>query len=104
MRSKAHVKSHPLHPILVAFPIAFFTGTLAFDLMALVLDTPAFDRTAFHLASAGIITALAAAIPGLVDFLYVIPPNSSGKKRGARHGLLNVTVVAVFGIVVFLRW
>ena len=31
MRSKAHFQSHPIHPMLVAFPIAFLCGTLGFD-------------------------------------------------------------------------
>lgn len=37
MRSKASIKSHPLHPILVVFPIAFFIGTSIFDVLGLNL-------------------------------------------------------------------
>jgi nitrite reductase/ring-hydroxylating ferredoxin subunit len=29
MRSKAHIKGHPLHPILIAFPVAFLVAALA---------------------------------------------------------------------------
>ena len=45
MRSKAHIKSHPLHPILVAFPIAFFIGALLFDVLFLILGKETFWLT-----------------------------------------------------------
>lgn len=103
MRSRAHIKTHPLHPILIPFPIAFFTGTLAFDLLAIILEKEAFEITAFYLLIAGIITALAAAIPGFIDFLYTVPPNSSAKKRASTHGVLNLCMVALFSLALIAR-
>ncbi len=103
MKSKARIKSHPLHPILVSFPIALFTGALLSDIAGIALEFSVLHQTALHLALGGIGFALLAAVPGIIDFLYVIPPGSSGKKRGARHGLLNITVVIVFAVTVWLR-
>ena len=103
MKSKAHFKGHPLHPILVSFPIAFFIGTLAFDVLGLLYDRNDFHVTAMYLNIAGIGFALLAAIPGIVDYIFIIPPKSSAKKRGATHGLINITMVIIFSVALVLR-
>lgn len=86
MRSRANVKAHPLHPALIPFPLAFLTGAVAFDVLALAWGRAAFGTTAAHLAVAGIATGLLAAVPGVIDYLYSVPPQSSGKSRTMRHG------------------
>jgi uncharacterized membrane protein/nitrite reductase/ring-hydroxylating ferredoxin subunit len=96
MRSKAHIKSHPLHPILVGFPITFFIATLLFDVVGLWRGNESFLQTAFYLHFLAIISAIAAAIPGLIDYLKVIPPKSSAKKRGTQHALLNSSALLIF--------
>jgi uncharacterized membrane protein/nitrite reductase/ring-hydroxylating ferredoxin subunit len=103
MKSKVQVKGHPLHPILVSFPIAFFVATLIMDIVSLSYQLDEFKRLAFYLEAAGIGCALLAAVPGFIDFLFTVPPNSSGKKRAATHGLINVTMVAVFTIAWLVR-
>ena len=103
MRSKAHIKSHPLHPILVSFPIAFFIGALVFDALSLVMDDASFWQTGKYLAIAGIVAALLAAISGAIDYFGAIPPNSSGKKRGARHAIINLVNVFLFVFAVYYR-
>jgi len=103
MKSKANFKGHPLHPVLVAFPIAFFTGTLIFDLIGLVYSRNDFHITAMYLQMAGIGFALLAAVPGIVDYLFVVPPKSSAKRRGARHGFINATMVIIFIVALVLR-
>jgi uncharacterized membrane protein/nitrite reductase/ring-hydroxylating ferredoxin subunit len=103
MKSKAHFKGHPLHPILVSFPIAFFIGTLIFDVLGIVYKRDDFHVTAMYLNIAGIGFALLAAIPGIVDYIFIVPPNSSAKKRGVKHGLLNITMVIIFSVALVLR-
>ena len=102
MKSKANIKGHPLHPILVCFPIAFFTGAFVCDLITLISDRQ-FGQTPVFLLIAGIIGGLLAAIPGLIDFIFTVPPKSSGKKRAARHGITNVCVLLVFGAALYYR-
>jgi nitrite reductase/ring-hydroxylating ferredoxin subunit/uncharacterized membrane protein len=96
MKSKIHLQGHPLHPILVSFPIAFFIGSLFFDILGLAYSRITFHETSRFLATGGIGFALLAAIPGLIDYLFTVPPNSTGKARAAKHGLINTTVVIVF--------
>src|SRR5215216_6660654 len=103
MKSRAHIKSHPLHPILVAFPIAFFIGAFLFDVLSRFLNKDAFWQTGNYLAIAGIVGALLAAIPGIIDYFYTVPPESSAKKRATQHGLINLLNVFVFCFAVYYR-
>jgi nitrite reductase/ring-hydroxylating ferredoxin subunit/uncharacterized membrane protein len=103
MRSKANINSHPLHQILVGFPIAFFAGTLFFDIMAFIGPNPDMAMTAFYLNIGGIAMGLLAAVPGIIDFRYTIPPDSSAKKRAVKHGLLNTSAIILFVLSAVLK-
>ena len=103
MRSKIHLKGHPLHPILVAFPIAFFIGTLLFDVLGTIKNEDSYRRTGFYLEILGIAFAVLAAIPGIIDYFFIVPPKSSGKKRAGQHGVLNVLMLIIFIGVWFYR-
>lgn len=103
MKSKAHIKSHPLHPILVSFPIAFFTGTLLFDVLGFATGNDNLSITGRYLNIAGIAAAVIAAIPGLIDYIGTVPPKSSASKRAAKHGLLNTSVLLIFSFVFWYR-
>jgi uncharacterized membrane protein/nitrite reductase/ring-hydroxylating ferredoxin subunit len=103
MRSRAHIKTHPLHPILVAFPIALFTGTVAFDLLGILKEEPSFHVTAEHMLIGGVAMAVVAAIPGLIDYLHTVPPESSAKNRASTHAFLNVSMLALFGTALVYR-
>ncbi len=104
MKSKASIKSHPLHPILVTFPIAFYIGTLLFDTLAVAYNDVEYSITGKYIHIAGIVGAVLAAVPGIIDFIFVVPPDSSAKKRGATHGLMNTTVLVIFAIALYLKY
>jgi nitrite reductase/ring-hydroxylating ferredoxin subunit/uncharacterized membrane protein len=93
--------NHAIHPALIPFPFAFLFGAAAFDLAGSVLNQPELWTTGGHLAVAGAVTAVVAAIPGVVDFLYTVPPKSSARTRAARHGIANVTALA---LIAGSRW
>ena len=103
MKSRANIKSHPIHPLLVVFPIAFFMGTWLLDVIGIFSDNMYISVVAYYLNIGGIGFALLAAVPGLIDYTHTVPPDSSAKKRAAKHGLLNVTVVILFAVAFYLR-
>lgn len=103
MRSAAHFRGHPIHPMLIPFPFAFLTGAFLFDVAGRVTGHAGWWATGGHLALIGIATALLAAVPGFIDYLRTVPPKSSGKRRATTHMLLNLTVVAVFVVATLLR-
>jgi uncharacterized membrane protein/nitrite reductase/ring-hydroxylating ferredoxin subunit len=102
MKSKANIKAHPIHPMLVMFPFAFFTGALIFDVITL-LSNETYKETATSLAVAGLSGGALAAIAGVIDYIYTVPPKSSASKRAAKHGILNSTVMLLFGIALYYR-
>jgi nitrite reductase/ring-hydroxylating ferredoxin subunit/uncharacterized membrane protein len=103
MRSAANFKGHAIHAAIIPFPFAFLLGAFGFDLAGRLLETPSFWLTGRHLAVAGIVAALIAAIPGFIDYLRTVPPRSTGKQRATKHLLLNLSAVAVFVIATSLR-
>jgi len=103
MRSAAHIKGHPIHPMLIPFPVAFLTGAFGFDLAYRFTEQPSFWTTGYYLALLGVITGALAAVPGLLDFLRAVPPRSSGKRRGTLHLSLNLLVLGLFVVGLVLR-
>lgn len=103
MRTKASIKGHPVHQMLIPFPIAFLVGAFVFDILGRILGNPSFWTTGAYLAIAGIITGLVAAVPGFIDYLYSVPPGSSGKSRATKHMLVNVATVVLFIIAWLIR-
>jgi uncharacterized membrane protein len=101
-RSTAQSMGHPIHPALVVYPIAFFTGAFVSDLAYLFLSADAFWATAsFWLLVAGLVTAALAAVAGLTDFL------GDRRIRALRdawmHMIGNITAVVVELVNLILR-
>src|ERR671924_514499 len=103
MRSKASYDGHPFHTALIPFPFAFLTGAFVFDAAGWLFGWADWIATGGHLAGAGVPTALIAAVPGLIDYLYTVPPNSSGKKRATEHMLFNLSAVALMATALGMR-
>lgn len=78
-------------------------GAFVFDVAGVLVDAPSLWTTGAHLALAGVVTGLIAAIPGLVDFIYSVPPNSSGKKRAVKHMVSMISAMLVFALARWLR-
>ena len=68
-RSTAQVAGHPLHPMLVPFPIACFVGTLLTDLVYWATANMQWAVISTWLLTVGLVVALFAVIAGLIDFL-----------------------------------
>jgi uncharacterized membrane protein/nitrite reductase/ring-hydroxylating ferredoxin subunit len=103
VRSTASFKGHPIHVILIPFPIAFLSGSFVADAAGLLLDHPTFQVMGGYLALAGVVMALVAAVPGAVDYFTTVPPDSSGKDRATKHALANLSAVALFVVALVVR-
>ena len=103
MESKAKVLGHPIHPMLIVFPLGLLATSFIFDLIRAGGASPAFSRAAFYMIAAGIVGGLLAAVFGFVDWL-AIPNGSRAKRVGALHGVLNVVVVAIFAVSWGIRY
>ena len=96
MRSKASLNGHPIHPMLVSFPFAYLFGSAALNLWARASGRPRLHETARDLNTLGLATAVAAAVPGIVDYTLAVPPQSSAKQRATKHALSNVSALVLF--------
>lgn len=66
-RSTASFAGHPIHPMLIPFPIAFFVGTFVSDLIYWQTNIPAWAAATPWLLGAGLVMAALAAVMGLID-------------------------------------
>lgn len=96
MRARAQIKSHPIHPMIVLFPFALWSTSLVFDLIGLGTGNGAMFAAAFYAIIGGCIMAALAAIPGVIDLFAVVPAESSARRRGYFHGILNVCALLLF--------
>ncbi len=98
MKSRARVGTHPIHPMIIPFPIAFLTGSVGFDALSRIVASEPLYQTAGHCMIAGIITGLLAAVPGVIDFTTVIPEDSRAKDKAVYH--LALTSIALIAFLV----
>lgn len=103
MRSRVNIKSHPVHPMLVAFPIGLWVTSLIFDAIAVATNNNLLWAAGFYCVVAGCVGAALAALPGVIDLFSVVPPRSSGRRRGYIHGALNVAALVLFIYVAVRR-
>ena len=81
--------------MLIPFPFAFLTGAWGFGLAGAVSGRSDLTTVWRYLVPTGVAAGLAAAVPGLVDYVATVPPKSSGKSRAARHGVINTVALGL---------
>ena len=95
MESKAKLFGHPIHPMLIPFPLGLLATSVACDVIYLVIDNGKWAEVAHWKIAAGVVGGLAAAPFGLVDWLAV-PGGTRAKSVGLWHGAGNVVVVVLW--------
>jgi uncharacterized membrane protein len=71
LRSQATLGGHPVHPMLVGFPIAFLVGALAADLAFWATREPFWAQASAWLIGAGFVMGVLAAVFGFMDFFFI---------------------------------
>jgi uncharacterized membrane protein len=70
-RSAVHVAGHPLHPMLITFPVAFLTAVLGSDVAYVLTEDPFWARMSIWLLAGGTIMGALAGATGTVEVLAV---------------------------------
>ena len=96
MKSTAHIKGHPIHPMLIPYPFALLTSATGFDIAARVSGRTAYAQTAAHMSRAGLASALVAAIPGVIDYFGSVPRRSQASRTATVHAALNISALTCF--------
>lgn len=89
--------AHPIHGILAAYPLAFFTGALATDLIyARSADMMWADFSAWQIA-AGLAMGVLASVAGITDAV-IARDRTRHRRRSRPHTLVTIFMLA-FGVV-----
>lgn len=101
MRTPASIAGHPIHPMLVPIPIGLWVFSFVCDLIyGWGSGQAVWETVALYAMVGGILGALAAAIPGLVDLLSL---PAAPKRTALIHMAINLTIVVLYVINVYLR-
>lgn len=96
MYSRIKIFGHPVHPMLVDFPIVLYTITFVGFVVYGLNDSAFAYKAAYYANWIGIFAALLAAVPGSLDWFLGIPRKSAASRCGLLHGSLNVTALLFF--------
>jgi uncharacterized membrane protein len=102
MKSRASIADHPLHPALVALPIGAFFLALLGDIAYLVSSDLVWWNATFYCLVVGILTALLAAIAGLIDY-FGVNMSQAGRRIATLHMSLNIAAVTLYIVSYVLR-
>jgi len=103
MRTPANIAGRPIHPMLVTIPIGLWVFSFVTDLIGLRSAMPeTWHAVAYWTMIGGIVGALVAAVPGLIDLLSL--KDAALKKTALTHMAINLTVVALYVVNVYLRY
>jgi uncharacterized membrane protein len=91
--STAAIAGHPIHPMIIPYPVAFLTTALIADLAAQRTGDPFWSRATRLLLGAGIASGLAAGLFGAIDYLTI--RRAREKPVGRLHAYGNVTALGL---------
>jgi uncharacterized membrane protein len=101
MASPASIKKHPLHPMLVAIPIGLWTFALVCEVGGVIGQNPIWKQVALYCVAGGIVGAVLAAVPGLIDYLTI--DDAEMKWIATFHLIMNLGALVVFSINLWCR-
>ena len=101
MASKASIGGHPVHPMLIPFPIALWTTSFATDVIFYFYRNSSLILISKFMLAAGCLGATAAAVPGIIDWLSIT--DSKVKRIADWHARLNIIALIVFAISLYFR-
>lgn len=104
MQSKLRIFGHPIHPMLVAFPITFYISTFAAYIAYQVTADIFWFRVGFVANVAGVAMAVVASVPGVIDWAKAIPNDSQAKQTGLIHMMLNTFSLLIFAIAAVINY
>jgi uncharacterized membrane protein len=102
MESRAKLFGHPIHQMLIVFPLGLLATAAIFDIIHIITGGSGWAYASYYLIGAGVAGGVLAAVFGLIDFL-AIPKRTRARRIGAIHGVGNVFVLGIFWMSFFMR-
>ena len=101
MNTPASFAKHPIHPMLVVFPLGLWIFSLISDLILLLGKNPLWNEIAFYTMAGGLVGASLAAVPGVIDMFSIADPKPG--EIAWNHMIVNIVTMAAFGLNLYLR-
>ena len=102
MSGPVKILRHPVHPMLIVFPLGLLGTAVIFDLIAKFTGNQGLYGVSYWMIAAGIVGGLLAALFGFMDWMS-IRSNTRAKRIGAYHGLGNLVIVILFALSWWMR-
>ena len=102
MESRAKLFGHPIHPMLIPFPLGLLVTSFIFDIIYLITGSDEFSVAAFWMIAAGVVGGIAAAVFGAIDFSHV-PDGTRAHSVGVWHAVFGVSILVLFALSWLLR-
>ena len=102
MNGPVKILRHPVHPMLIVFPLGLLGTGVIFDLIAKFTGNQGLYGVSYWMIAAGIVGGLLAAIFGFMDWTG-IRSDTRAKRIGAYHGLGNLVIVILFAVSWWMR-
>lgn len=101
METPTTIRGHPIHPVLIAFPVGLLGFSFICDLVLLYSDNPTWGVVSYYSMAGGVVGGIIAAVPGLIDLLNL--RDAHIKRIAIWHMVLNLVVVVSFAFNLGLR-
>jgi len=100
MSTRASVHNHPVHPMLIVFPIGLWVFSIVCYAIFLATTAPVWRTVSLYAMGGGVIGAILAAVPGTIDFLTLGP--SRVLTIAMTHMISNTVALTIFTISLVL--
>ncbi|HZZ00380.1 MAG TPA: DUF2231 domain-containing protein [Candidatus Baltobacteraceae bacterium] len=103
MQGKATIAGHPVHPMLVTFPIGSYVAAVIADVVYITGGSSFWGTMSMWLIAFGLAGSLLASFFGFVDYLSA-PMSDDARKVANLHATLNAGTFIVFGVAFAVRY
>ncbi len=102
MESRAKLFGHPIHPVLISFPLGLLVTSFVFDVVYLLTGNGKWSEIAFWMIAAGVVGGLLAAIFGTIDLARVLD-GTRAHSVGVWHAAFSGGMMVLFAVSCLLR-
>lgn len=102
MESRAKLFGHPIHPMLIPFPLGLLPTSVLFDVVYLLTGNVKWAEISFWMIAVGLVGGVAATVFGAID-LERVPDGTRAKAVGIVHAVSAGGLMALFASSWLLR-
>jgi len=102
MAGKINLLGHPVHPILIVFPLGLLPTAVVCDIIYWTTHNPNAALIAYYLIAAGVLSGVVAAVFGFADW-WALDSGTRAKRLGVSHLIVNGIMLILFAVSWWIR-